>query len=79
MTNSYEVIKNESFLYRRFERVNIVVEYKDFRMAVPPPLNVVWFIYKAIRALFCGCRQPRPPKICRRTSTIAPSATKART
>lgn len=31
MTKSYESIKAESFLYRRLERVNIVIEYKDFR------------------------------------------------
>ncbi|KAL3920424.1 MAG: hypothetical protein SGPRY_005254 [Prymnesium sp.] len=33
MTKSYESIKAESFLYRRLERVNIVIEYKDFRGA----------------------------------------------
>ncbi|KAL1519094.1 hypothetical protein AB1Y20_003361 [Prymnesium parvum] len=60
MTNSYEKIKKESYLYRCFERVGVVVEYKDYRNAVPPPLNVVWVVASVVYWIMCCCCKRKP-------------------
>jgi len=60
MTNSYDNIKKESYLYRCFERVGVVVEYKDYRNAVPPPLNVVWVVASVVYWVMCCCCKRKP-------------------
>uniref|UniRef100_A0A7S3BQR6 Ion transport domain-containing protein n=1 Tax=Haptolina ericina TaxID=156174 RepID=A0A7S3BQR6_9EUKA len=41
MTSTYERVKEESQLYWQFERTKVILEFKDTKGALPPPLNVV--------------------------------------
>ncbi|KAL1512225.1 hypothetical protein AB1Y20_005487 [Prymnesium parvum] len=65
MTNTYEKIKERSRVYRLFQRVSLIVDYKDNRGA-PPPLNLIMLVFHMMRWLYssgckcCGCNAPKP-------------------
>ncbi|KAL1512224.1 hypothetical protein AB1Y20_005487 [Prymnesium parvum] len=48
MTNTYEKIKERSRVYRLFQRVSLIVDYKDNRGA-PPPLNLIMLVFHMVR------------------------------
>lgn len=54
MTNTYEKIKERSRVYRLFQRVSLIGEYKDNRGA-PPPFNLLtllaWLVSSHVSAL----------------------------
>jgi hypothetical protein len=46
MSRSFEEIDNQSSIYRKYQLVEIVREYKDSRSPVPPPFIIFRFIWK---------------------------------
>ena len=51
MSSTYSVVKERSGLYWCFERVALVVEYKDDRLVFPSPLSLLQLAYSATRCL----------------------------
>ena len=58
MTQSYERISSNSTLFRKYSQVDLIREYKDKRGPLPPPLNVLLYVWYIIRGCLLGglCR-----------------------
>ena len=60
MTQAYERIESESKIFRKYQKVELIREYKDKRAPVPPPFIVFFGIGKIINNLLRGrCCRPR--------------------
>jgi len=56
MTSTYERVKEDSRLYWQFERTKVILEFKDTKGALPPPLNLITLVcYDVPRLLLRGC------------------------
>lgn len=49
-------IESASTKYWALQRYHIVGEYVN-RSPIPPPLNIIWYIYLIIRYIIRGCRK----------------------
>ncbi|VDP74772.1 unnamed protein product [Schistosoma mattheei] len=54
--STYMRIESASTKYWALQRYHIVGEYVN-RSPIPPPLNIIWYIYLIIRYLIRGCRK----------------------
>ncbi|CAH8446410.1 unnamed protein product [Schistosoma turkestanicum] len=59
--STYMRIESASTKYWALQRYHIVGEYVD-RSPIPPPLNLIWYIYLIIRYIIRGCKK-NPLKI----------------
>lgn len=46
MSSTYDRVKENSADYWKFDRVQLVLEYKDNKDPFPPPLNVVYYLFR---------------------------------
>ncbi|CAH8467321.1 unnamed protein product [Schistosoma margrebowiei] len=54
--STYMRIESASTKYWALQRYHIVGEYVN-RSPIPPPLNIIWYIYLIIRYIIRGCRK----------------------
>ena len=53
MSTSYEDVKAQSILLRKYRKVDLIQEYKDNRGRVPPPFTIISVV---LRVLWNCCR-----------------------
>jgi len=53
MSSTYERVKENSAEFWEFHRVSLIREYKDNKDPLPPPFNVLWYLYIMLNRL-CG-------------------------
>mmetsp|Transcript_10087 Transcript_10087/g.27718 ORF Transcript_10087/g.27718 Transcript_10087/m.27718 type:complete len:271 (-) Transcript_10087:229-1041(-) len=56
MSSTYERVKENSAEFWEFDRVSLIREYKDNKDPLPPPFNVLWYLYIGLRWM-CGQRE----------------------
>ncbi len=57
MSTTYAEVQDESYRYWQYSRVSLILDYKDGRTALPPPLNVLVDVPRALWWLLCKLRE----------------------
>jgi len=54
MSSTYERVKENSTEFWEFDRVSLIREYKDNKDPLPPPFNVIWYLFLLCAKIFRG-------------------------